>query len=509
VLHKYEHPSYSNSHKRYDVALLELASSVPHSEVDFLQLYDFTDPLPDGTAAYIAGWGRTDRDDEYSGSDQLKGLSMAISEDCDYVPIFYVLDLGYSWQPDRFVCAGAWPDSTCQGDSGSSLVVNRAGVLFSAGIVSFGLECGLYSDMPTVFTRTADVASWVRSYVGSPVKTTTSSSSSHSPTIWLSGVSRSDSYLVEITAHSSNGNSETFLSRLTASVGTPTVVRSVSVLPSGRSASVSWIRPWLSGGDSSYTYRAIASPGGRSCTTTGTSCTITGLDPLTSYSVSVTATNRAGRGPAGSATFTTSDSIVRSADEIGVDCNDAQPHPFADIPSTHYSYGPAGCIYQLGVTTGTGSSTYAPGNAVTRAQMAAFLARFYTIVTGLECQGNTPFVDVPSGAYYTEAVGCIYQLGITTGTSATTYAPGMVVTRAQMAAFLARLYSTLTETTCTGTHPFEDVPLTAYFSGPAGCIFNLGITTGTSATTYSPNNIVTRDQMAAFLARTYVSLTAN
>ncbi len=78
-----------------------------------------------------------------------------------------------------------------------------------------------------------------------------------------------------------------------------------------------------------------------------------------------------------------------------------------------------------------------------------------------------------------------------------------------MAAFLARLYSTLTETSCTGSHPFGDVNPTAYYFGPTGCIYQLGITTGTSATTYSPNDIVTRDQMAAFLARTYVSLTSS
>ena len=64
--------------------------------------------------------------------------------------------------------------------------------------------------------------------------------------------------------------------------------------------------------------------------------------------------------------------MVRSDDEIGVDCNDAQAHPFSDISPSHYSFGPAGCIYQLGVTTGTSATTYAPSNVVTRAQMAAF-----------------------------------------------------------------------------------------------------------------------------------------
>ena len=43
-------------------------------------------------------------------------------------------------------------------------------------------------------------------------------------------------------------------------------------------------------------------------------------------------------------------------------------------------------------------------------------------------------------------IACIYVLGITTGTSPTTYSPGADVTRAQMASFLARLYKATTET---------------------------------------------------------------
>jgi hypothetical protein len=342
--------------------------------------------------------------------------------------------------------------------------------------------------------------------------TATCSSIAPSTSCSVTGLTNGVGYTFTAVAANTNGDSVASVGvSATPSTGSTvaTAPRSVSGSPSSRSATVSWTAPWLSGGNSDYTYRATASPGSQSCTTSERTCTITGLNPVTTYSVTVTATNSAGTSPPGTAGFTTTDSIVRPVSEIGVDCNQSQQHPFADIPLGHYSYVPAGCIYQLGVTTGTSATTYAPGNVVTRAQMAAFLARFYTIVTGIECVGNTPFVDVPAGAYYSEAVGCIYDLGITTGTSSTTYAPDQIVTRAQMAAFLARLYSTLTETTCTGTHPFQDVSLTAYYSGPAGCIYNLGITTGTSPTTYAPNNIVTRDQMAAFLARSFVSLTSD
>ena len=72
--------------------------------------------------------------------------------------------------------------------------------------------------------------------------------------------------------------------------------------------------------------------------------------------------------------------------------------------------------------------------------MAAFLARLYTSATGQPCSGEHPFSDVPDGTYYADAVGCIYELGVTTGTTPTTYDPQSQVSRAQMAAFLARLY---------------------------------------------------------------------
>ena len=71
-----------------------------------------------------------------------------------------------------------------------------------------------------------------------------------------------------------------------------------------------------------------------------------------------------------------------------------------------------------------------------------------------------------------------------------------------MAAFLARLFKALTGRDHPRTaHPFSDVPATSFAFLDVGRLFDLGITTGTGATTYSPGNFVTREQMAAFLAR--------
>jgi hypothetical protein len=160
------------------------------------------------------------------------------------------------------------------------------------------------------------------------------------------------------------------------------------------------------------------------------------------------------------------------------------------------------CIFGLAVTGGTSPTTYSPTDYVTRQQMAAFLARIYREMTGEECSGGTePFTDVSASSSAKDDIACIFGLGITGGTSPTTYSPAEYVTRQQMAAFLARLYRTVTDPTCSGgVTPFTDV---SAYADDIACIFGLGITGGTSPTTYSPTDYVTRQQMAAFLARTW------
>ena len=81
--------------------------------------------------------------------------------------------------------------------------------------------------------------------------------------------------------------------------------------------------------------------------------------------------------------------------------------------------------------------------------MAAFLARLWRLVDSqtLTAQGVMtpsgdrpgPFDDVDPGSFAYEDIALIHQLGITTGTSATTYSPTTTVDREQMAAFLARI----------------------------------------------------------------------
>ena len=177
--------------------------------------------------------------------------------------------------------------------------------------------------------------------------------------------------------------------------------------------------------------------------------------------------------------------------------------PFTDLSDDSFAFTDIACIYNLDVTTGTTTTTYSPGNYVTREQMGAFLARLW-LVLGNDCpEGPNPFIDLPVNSFAYLDILCIYHLGITTGTSANTYSPDSYVTREQMGAFLARLWRELGVDCPLGGNPFTDVSQGSFAFADIACIFHLEVTTGTTPITYSPSNYVTREQMGAFLARLY------
>jgi len=224
----------------------------------------------------------------------------------------------------------------------------------------------------------------------------------------------------------------------------------------------------------------------------------------------VTAENQFGESRLSAASSVVDVPTLKTSAQVGVDCYSTQIHGFVDVRESFRVTNDVGCIAQLGVTTGCNPSQglYCPDAPVLREQIAAFLTRMNTTLISGGCSTDHPFTDVSPSSYASDAIGCLVQLGVTTGKTPTTFGPRDPMTRAQMAAFLARYLVAVTGEPCTGTHPFTDVSQSSYAYGPVGCIYQIGITTGTSRTTYSPNEFVTREQMASFLARLYRALTA-
>ena len=144
-----------------------------------------------------------------------------------------------------------------------------------------------------------------------------------------------------------------------------------------------------------------------------------------------------------------------------------------------------------------------------RAQMAAFLSRLYTAITGeIAPVVEHPFTDI-ADSFARDDIARIYGLGITAGRTATNYDPGADVTRAQMAAFLSRLYTAITgEIAPVVEHPFTDIA-DSFARDDIARIYGLGITAGRTATNYDPGAVVTRAQMAAFRSRLYTAVGAS
>ena len=187
----------------------------------------------------------------------------------------------------------------------------------------------------------------------------------------------------------------------------------------------------------------------------------------------------------------------------------SRPAPFVDVPNSHWAAEYIDCLYGLGITTGKTPVTYAPDEMLSRAQMSAFVHRTWNAAGGSCRAGLTsaPFTDV-DGAWFADDVDCLYGLGITTGKTPVTYAPDEMLSRAQMSAFMARTWNAADWSCPRGltAAPFSDVDVGSWFAPYVDCTYALGITTGKTPDSYAPDEMMSRAQMAAFLTRLWTAL---
>lgn len=108
------------------------------------------------------------------------------------------------------------------------------------------------------------------------------------------------------------------------------------------------------------------------------------------------------------------------------------------------------------------------------------------------------FEDVYVGDWYFDAVQYVYENDMMAGTSDTTFSPNQTTTRGMIVTILYRLEG---EPTVTGTTAFTDVTADQYYANAVAWAVQNGIVAGSDATTFAPNNAITREQMAAILYR--------
>lgn len=166
---------------------------------------------------------------------------------------------------------------------------------------------------------------------------------------------------------------------------------------------------------------------------------------------------------------------------------------FGDVPADAYYTEPVQWMSDTGITLGTAPGCFDPDAPATRAEVAVFIHR----MRGRPAGGAEPFVDVGPGDYFADAVAWMAANGVTQGTSPTHYSPYRNVTRGEVATFIHRLAGEPVD----GAETFTDVDPSDFFAAGVAWMASAGITTGTSATTFSPDRAVTRAEIATFLYR--------
>ena len=195
----------------------------------------------------------------------------------------------------------------------------------------------------------------------------------------------------------------------------------------------------------------------------------------------------------GDGTFT----FEMPADKVTVEPTFSWVNPFADVANSAYYVDAVEWMLKREVTQGTTETTFSPNLNCTRAQIVTFLWR---AAGSPEPKGTVSFADVSADSYYAKAVAWAIENGITGGTGDGLFSPDAACTRAQSAAFL---YRAAGSPAVNGSAGFSDVAADAYYAQAVAWAKEHGITDGIGGGLFGSANDCTRAQIAAFLWRLY------
>lgn len=173
--------------------------------------------------------------------------------------------------------------------------------------------------------------------------------------------------------------------------------------------------------------------------------------------------------------------------------------PFTDVKAGDYFYQAVQWAVAQRVTTGTSVTTFSPDTICDRAQIITFLWRGAGSVA--PSAGQNHFKDVKADAYYSTALCWAQQYSITSSVSGSLFYPHDPCTRAMAVEFMWRAAGSPAYDP--SLLPFTDVKAGDSYAQAVAWALDTGVTTGTSATTFSPNAPCTRAQIATLLYRAF------
>lgn len=168
---------------------------------------------------------------------------------------------------------------------------------------------------------------------------------------------------------------------------------------------------------------------------------------------------------------------------------------FDDVKPGAFYFDAVQWAVENGITNGTGKNTFSPNDVCSRYQIVMFLWR---AAGQPEAKAAVSFADVKPGDIFYEAVQWAVERGITKGTSSTSFSPFAPCTRGQIVTFLHRSAGS---PKVSGACDFSDVSAGSFCHNAVIWASSEGITNGTRAGRFSPNEGCTRAQVVTFLYR--------
>jgi hypothetical protein len=183
--------------------------------------------------------------------------------------------------------------------------------------------------------------------------------------------------------------------------------------------------------------------------------------------------------------------------------------PDGQVPANRFSDVAAGgthstsirCVDWYDIAQGFADGTFRPAAGVTRGAMASFIGR--TILRGGGTLPGNPrdaFTD-DNGSVHERFINRLAAAGVVLGRPDGTYRPNEIVTRGQMATFLANAYKQIVGSELPAQSDFFDDDKESTHEVNINRVAGAGIAAGTTGTTFAPNAGTERGQMATFLSR--------
>lgn len=175
---------------------------------------------------------------------------------------------------------------------------------------------------------------------------------------------------------------------------------------------------------------------------------------------------------------------------------------YRDVPESHWAYAIIQELSFKEIANGVTDGTFAPDQALTRAELTALLVRSLGLGGEPETGASqAQFRDVKNGDWFAEAVGTAYALGLVQGTSEESFEPNRTVTREEMAVMIVRAIEKQTgQTLPEGEAAFADrEQISAWAQSAAGKAFKLKLIEGRAEGSFVPDGTATRAESAKLI----------